>query len=278
MTTVTTLHAASRDAFAAAAERLRAELDGVTGEELAGVGEDLGAVSRLLGRESSLRRSLADAASEPAHRESLVREVLGRKIGARALNVLATVVTARWSSPRELVEGVSRLSWEAMLISAERAGRLDTVEDELFRLGRIVASQPDLDQLLSDPAGSAAGKVTLVRQLLTDRSDPVTLALVEQLVSQPGGRTAVAGLEELAAAAAKRRERSVAHVRSATVLSDAQEERLAALLSRIYSRPVAVHTEVDPTLVGGLVIQVGDEIIDGSAAGRLAALRRQLAG
>ncbi len=70
----------------------------------------------------------------------------------------------------------------------------------------------------------------------------------------------------------------MAHVRSATVLSDAQEERLAALLSRIYSRPVAVHTEVDPTLVGGLVIQVGDEIIDGSAAGRLAALRRQLAG
>ncbi|AOS62282.1 F0F1 ATP synthase subunit delta [Actinoalloteichus hymeniacidonis] len=275
---MTTLNAASRDAFAEAERRLLAELDGATAETAAGLGEDLSAVARLLGRESGLRRAIADASAEAATREGLIRAVLGEKVGERAFVVLAAVVTARWSSPRELVHGIVLLGRTALLIGAEKDTRLDAVEDELFRLGRIVANQPDLERLLADPAGNVGGKTTLVRGLLSDKVEPVTLSLVEDLLHRWRGGDVVAEIDELAGAAAARRERSVAYVRTAIALTEAQQTRLIATLSRIYARQVALHLEVDPTVRGGLLIRIGDEVIDGTATGRLAALGRRLAG
>lgn len=273
-----TQHAASREAFAAAQQRLSQVTSDANAETLSTLADELFAVVSLLGKEPALRRAVADPATDPAAREELVRRLLGGKVTADTLSVLSAVVTARWSSPRELVDGVEALGRIALLTRAEREERLDAVEDELFRLGRIVAADGQLDRLLSDPTGEPAGKRALLRSLLNGKVEKVTQSLVEQLVSSLRGRGAVAGLEELADEAAKRRERSVAHVRTASELSEAQQERLTATLTRIYSRPIALHVEIDPSLSGGLVIKVGDEVIDGSAAGRLEALRRTLAG
>ncbi|MCP2260299.1 ATP synthase F1 subcomplex delta subunit [Streptoalloteichus tenebrarius] len=273
-----TLHAASRDALAAAEQRLQEVVSaGLDSAGLGQLGDELFAVAGLLTQQPSLRRAVADASTDPGRRERLVRGLLEGKVGAATLDVLTSVVTARWSSPRELVAGVETLARTALLTRAERDERLDAVEDELFRLGRIVSGQPELDRLLSDPVSPAEGKVDLVRRLLADRVEPVTMTLVEQLVSRPHGVDVVDGLDELAAMAARRRERSVAHVRSAVPLSEAQQERLVAILRRIYNRPVALHVELDPSLVGGLVVRVGDEVIDGSVVGRLQALGRELA-
>jgi len=162
-------------------------------------------------------------------------------------------------------------------VRAERDGQLDSVEDELFRLGRIVAGSHELELLLADPAGAVDGKVALVDTLIEGKVSPVTKTLVDQLVRHPRGVRAANGLGELADLAAKRRQRSVAHVRSAVALTAEQVDRLTATLTTIYSRPIALHVEVDASLAGGLQIKIGDEIIDGSIAGRLAALRRNLA-
>lgn len=268
------LHAASREALAAVELKLLDTLEGAATDDL---GEQLFAVVGLLDSEIGLRRALADHSTDPANRERLVRDLLGGKIGAGALDVVAAAVTARWSSPRELVDGLESLGTTALLVRAERAGRLDAVEDELFRLGRIIADQNQLEQVLSDRTAGKAGKLELIRGLIQAKTDPTTVALVENLVGQPRGRGVVPGLEALAAEAAKRRERSVAHVTSAAPLSAAQQEQLSASLQRIYARPIALHLEIDPSLRGGMVIRVGDEVIDGSVAGRLDALRRRFA-
>ncbi|QTR01751.1 F0F1 ATP synthase subunit delta [Saccharothrix algeriensis] len=276
-----TLHAASRDALAAAELRLLEILDsaaGATGAAPGELGEELFAVVGLLSGQPALRRALADSSSDPAGRERLLRGLLGGQVSDRALQVLTAVVTARWSSPRELVDGVESLAPPTLLVRAERDGTLDAVEDELFRLGRIIAGNHDLELALTDPAADAGGKVALLDSLVAGKVDGTTKVLVEQLVRDPRGQGVVGGLADLAALAAKRRERSVAHVRSAVELDAAQLDRLEATLTRIYSRPVALHVEVDPALRGGLVIKIGDEVIDGSVAGRLAALRRDLAG
>jgi len=276
-----TLHAASRDALAAAELRLLEILDsaaGATGAAPGELGEELFAVVGLLSGQPALRRALADSSSDPAGRERLLRGLLGGQVSDRALLVLTAVVTARWSSPRELVDGVESLARTTLLVRAERDGTLDAVEDELFRLGRIIAGNHDLELALTDPAADAGGKVALLDSLVAGKVDGTTKVLVEQLVRDPRGQGVVGGLADLAALAAKRRERSVAHVRSAVELDAAQLDRLEATLTRIYSRPVALHVEVDPALRGGLVIKIGDEVIDGSVAGRLAALRRDLAG
>ncbi|MEV4315828.1 F0F1 ATP synthase subunit delta [Actinocrispum sp. NPDC049592] len=273
---MTLLHAASREALASAELKL---LDlAESGATLDTVGDELFGVVGLLTREAGLRRPLADSSAEPERRADLVRRLLSGKLSDDTVGLLVSVVSARWSNPRELVDGVESLGRTALLVAAERAGTLDTVEDELFRLGRIVAADGELERLLSDSAAPAEAKLSLLRSLTAAKVDPTTEKLAEALVSYPRGRRAVEGLEELADLAAKRRERSVAHVTSVVALSEQQQDRLAATLTRIYARPIALHIEVDPDLLGGMVIKVGDEIIDGSAAGRLDAIRRRLAG
>jgi F-type H+-transporting ATPase subunit delta len=273
----TLVNAASREALAATELQLLQATDGAGPAEITGLADELFGVAALLGRESTLRRALADPSTDPRSREELAHGLFADKLGARALPVVVEAVRARWSKPQDLVDGLERLARTALLVQAERAGRLDAVEDELFRLGRIIGAQPDLERLLSDPTADAEGKTAVVDQLIEGKVEPVTRSLVRQLVSHSHGRPVSEGLEELAELSAKRRERSVAHVRSATPLSEEQQQRLAATLQRIYSRPIAVHLEVDPDVGGGLVIRVGDEVIDGSTSGRLQALRRDLA-
>jgi len=275
MTTLT-LHAASREALASAETRL-SEVTGEASTDPAALGNELLAVVDLLGREIGLRRAVADASSDPASRSGLVRSLLSGKVSEQALRVLDAVVEQRWSSPRELVDGLESLGRNALLTSAEKAGKLDAVEDQLFRIARIVVSNPGLEQTLSDQTAPGEAKRRLVRDLLGSKVDDVTLALVEQVVGRTAGRSVGFKLDELVQLAAQRRERSVAYVTSASELSADQRERLAEQLHRIYGRPIGLHVEVDPGLGGGLVVRVGDEVIDGSTAGRIAALRRQLA-
>lgn len=272
------MNAASREALAATELQLLQATDGAGPAEITGLADELFGMAAVLGRESALRRALADAATAQESRENLARELLADQLGARALPVVVEAVRNRWSGPKDLVDGFERLARTALLVQAERAGRLDAVEDELFRLGRIVGSDADLERLLSDPTADSEGKSVVVDQLVDGKVEPVTQHLVRQLVQHPGGQHIGDGLEQLAEMSAKRRERSVAHVVSAVPLSDEQQQRLATTLQRIYSRPIAVHLEVDPEVGGGLVIRVGDEVIDGSTSGRLQALRRDLAG
>ena len=85
-------------------------------------------------------------------------------------------------------------------------------------------------------------------------------------------------IDDLLQAAARRRERSVAKVVSAVELSDAQQARLVAALTELYGRPISVRTAVEPAVRGGLVVRIGDEVIDGSVAARLTQARSALAG
>lgn len=270
------MNAASRDALAATELQLLQATDGAGAAEITGLADELFGVADLLDTESALRRALADASTEPQSREDLARGLLADKLGARALPVVVEAVRARWSGPKDLVRGLERLARTALLVQAERAGRLDAVEDELFRLGRILGTSVDLERLLSDPTTDAGTKGSLLDELIDDKVEPVTHKLVRQLVTHSRGGHVSEGLESLAELSAKRRERSVAYVRSAMPLSDEQHQRLAATLQQIYSRPIAVHLEVDPEVGGGLVIRVGDEVIDGSTSGRLQSLRRDL--
>ncbi|WP_116047874.1 F0F1 ATP synthase subunit delta [Amycolatopsis palatopharyngis] len=271
------LHAASREALHLAENRLD-EVLGDAGSGPSAVGEELLSVVALLGREAGLRRAVADGSSDPEARKRLVRGVLGAKVSDPTLTVLDAVVGNRWSSPRELVDGVESLGRSALLTSAEKAGNLAAVEDQIFLISRIVAGEQALEQALSDQSAPADAKRTLVRNLFGDKVDPVTQILVEQVVLRLNGRGVELALGELVELAAARSDRSVAHVTSATQLTGEQQEQLAEKLRQIYGRRIALHVELDESIGAGLVIRVGDEIIDGSSAGRLEALRRQLAG
>jgi F-type H+-transporting ATPase subunit delta len=273
---VSDFHAASRDALSNTRHRLAETTSDASADDLVTVGEGLDAVADVLGRETVLRRTLADSSRDASDREGLAGRLFDGQVDQRAADVVKAAVSSSWSRPEDLVEGLRTAAREALLVSAERDGRLDAVEDELFRLGRIVGGSPDLERLLSDPTADPEGKRQVLERLIGDRTEPTTQRLAAQLVAHPTGHSISTGFEKLAELAADRRERSVATVRSAVALSDQQQERLAGILARIYRREITIHLEVDPGLVGGLLIQVGDEVIDGSAAGRLDELGRRL--
>ncbi|MEJ2868744.1 F0F1 ATP synthase subunit delta [Actinomycetospora sp. OC33-EN08] len=268
--------ATSRESLQSVRRAFDQATGGASSGDLVTTGEQLDAVADLLDREAVLRRTLADSSTEPDSRSGLAGRVFDNQVGRPVADVVKAAAAASWSKPADLVQALRVVAREALLASAEADGRLDAVEDELFRLGRIVGGQPDLERLLGSPTADAAGKQKVLDDLLADKAEPITRRLAAQLVAHPLAHHVSSGLERLAELAADRRQRSVATVRSAVELSAEQQERLAGVLARIYGREITVHLEVDPEILGGLLIQVGDEVIDGSAAGHLDDLDRRL--
>jgi F-type H+-transporting ATPase subunit delta len=166
---------------------------------------------------------------------------------------------------------------DLLFAAAERDGSLDEVEDQLFRFQRVLGSEGQLATLLDEKSVAGERRVALLRRLLDGKVHPVTLALLEQAVQSDRTRAVELAIDDLLEAAAARQERSVARVVSAAPLSDQQQDRLVAALSQLYGRTMSLRTALDPDVRGGLVIRVGDEVIDGSVASRLAQARTALA-
>jgi F-type H+-transporting ATPase subunit delta len=206
----------------------------------------------------------------------MLERLLAGKVTAGALDLIAETVALRWSTDRDMVDAMDEAGASLLLMAAEKQGRLDRVEEEIFRFGRAIDSNPDLQMALSNPAVEESRKAALTRQLLQDKADPLTVSLLTNATTELHGRpvqTAVAQLSELAA---QRRGRVVAHVRSATPLTAEQSDRLTAALARIHHRDIQLNVTVDPSVVGGLEVRVGDEVIDGTLSTRLEAARRRL--
>ena len=270
------LQSASRDALGAATARLDEHIDATGAADLKRLADDLFAVVGLLDREHALRRALADPATPSGARGGLADRLFDGKIGRPALDVVSDVVKSRWSRAGDLLEGLESLARAAAFGVAEKDGSLDRVEDELFRFGRILDREPELSRLLSDTATPVDKRVGLLRDVLGEKVTPVTATLLEQAVRNPRSRNLDVAAEELSELAAARRDRYVAHVRTPVRMTGEQEQRLTDSLTRLYGRPISLQVELDPDLLGGLVVRVGGELIDGSVAGRLAAARRAL--
>jgi F-type H+-transporting ATPase subunit delta len=270
------MQAASRDSLASAGERLDQVVAGADTDQLRGLADELFAVVGVLQRERVLRRHLTDPGTPEQAREQLARGVFGGKVSDPAATVVAGLAGARWSVPSDLLEALETLARRVVFVLAERDGVLEDAEDELFRFSRILIAQPRLRELLADQGTPADGRVGLLDTVLADRVTPVTRQLLEQTVREPRGRSLELVVGRLAELAAAMRNRSVAQVTAAAPLSDEQESRLAQTLSAIFGRSVSVQVELDPDLLGGLVIRVGDEVIDGSVSARLTKARQQL--
>ncbi|MCI2239305.1 F0F1 ATP synthase subunit delta [Paenibacillus sp. TRM 82003] len=267
----------ARVSLARAQEVLEAQL-AAEGADAGRTGEDLFAVTSLLDDSIGLRRALTDPAREGAAKAAFVRAVLGGKVSPAAVETVAALATGRWGASRDLADACEQLAVAAVAAQAERSGHLDALEDELFRFSRTVAGDPALRDALADRTAPAANRAALVSRLLLGRATPEAVQLARRAASSPRGVRAERLLEEFVTVVARRREQMVAHVVSARPLSQEHHDRLSALLSRQYGRPVRLNVDVDPELVGGLRVSIGDDVIDGAVSTRLAEARRRLAG
>lgn len=156
---------------------------------------------------------------------------------------------------------------------ARAEGALAEVEDELFRLGRIYESNDELRSTLTDPRLPAARRQQIVEDLLEGKATTATVAIVSMIVGAGRSADLPKIAQDLVQRSASQRGEVVAEVRSAVALSDDQIARLAAALKTRTSRDITVKNIVDPSVMGGIVTQIDDSVLDGTVRTRLNQLR-----
>lgn len=274
------MRSSSRQALRDVEDRFDTLVGNLDDQGLEKLADELVSVAGMLIREIVVTRYLTVPAEDSTPRVRLIERILAGKVADSTLDVLRAAVSERWSANRDLIDAIEHLSRQALLKVAENEGRIDEVEDQLFRFSRLLEAQPRLAILLGDHTSPAEGRIGLLRNVLrsaSGRSNRITNALLSHTVELlRGHQTADEAVQFLAESAVARRGEVVAQVSAAAELRDAQRTRLVEVLSRIYAHPVSIQLQIDPDLLGGLLISVGDEVIDGTLKSRLTAAEAQL--
>ena len=268
--------AESRESYAPALARLN-ELTS-NGRPLSGVADEILGVAVVLAGEPRLRRALANPSRTGEERAGLIGSVVEGKVSPDTAGLLRILAAGRWSSGSDLLDAVERLGVEALLASAEAAGELAEVEDELFRFGQVVDGDNELAAVLGASSVPVAQRSALAHSLLEGKARAVSVRLVDVALQGFGGRNFAASLSRIVELAAERRDRQIAYVTVASALSDAEEDRLAARLAQMYGRAVELKVNVDPAILGGVSVRIGHDLYDGTVLRRLNETRSALAG
>lgn len=237
--------------------------------------EQLFAAGRVLAESAQLRATLADPAINGDAKAGLIGKVFGTKLGKSASTLLLAAVSSGWSSQDDLLSGIEDL---ALRVTAIAAPAKLSIDSELFAFARVVASDNELELALGTKLGDSSAKSGLVASLLGGKASESTIVIVSALVQQPLGRRVGALLAHAAEVVADQSGESIATVTSAAPIAASQLVSLTKSLTKIYGRELRLNLVIDSSIIGGLRVQVGDDVIDGSVSSRITDLRLQLAG
>ena len=236
-------------------------------------GQQLLSASQTVEGSAHLRAALADDSAETTDRVKIVRALFGN-YSKPAQAVLESLASGRWSSADDLVGAIEQLGIRAVAASAPASV---SINDELFAFLTAVTSNADLELALGSKLGTAEGRVSLVNRLLVGKASPHTLAIVTALIASPRGRRIAELIRSASTVVAEQSGSTVATVTVASPLSAAQRDRLESSLSSQYGGSIRINEVVDASILGGMRVHIGDEIIDGTIANRITDLRLRLA-
>lgn len=234
---------------------------------------------------AGLRRALTDPSRSGDEKSALVKQLFGGQVSADAVEIAGGLASSRWASARDIGDALETLAASVVIavaenksaVSASGLSGLEELENDLFSFNRTVASNHEVQRALSEPQASPAAKIALALKLVPGVREEAKV-LIGQAVSQPRGIKATKLVGRFAELAAKRQQRWIATVSVTRPLTETQTERLQAALNGLYGRELKINMTVVPALIGGIRIQVGDEVVDASVLARLGQLHRQLAG
>ncbi|MFD5278851.1 F0F1 ATP synthase subunit delta [Pseudarthrobacter sp. NPDC058362] len=247
--------------------------------------KELFGILGMVDSSAGLRRALTDPSRNGDEKSALVKQLVGGKVSADAAEIAGGLASSRWASARDIGDALETLAATVVIsvaenksaVSASGISGLEELENDLFSFNQAVASSHEVQRALSEPQASAAAKASLAEKLVPGASEEAKVLIV-QAVTQPRGIKPTRLVERFAELAAKRQQRWIATVSVTRPLTPVQLERLQAALNAMYGRELKVNMNVDPSLIGGIRVQVGDEVLDASVLNRLGELQRQLAG
>ncbi|WP_261624892.1 F0F1 ATP synthase subunit delta [Nesterenkonia marinintestina] len=232
----------------------------------------------VLDSSAALRRALTDPAREAEERAGLVRELFGGRADQGAVTLLEALASQRWSRERDLGDAVEVIAVDVVAVGGEREGLvgLEALESSLLELRRAVMSSHELQRAMTDQQASSEAKLRLAAALSRDASDEARL-LIDRAVTSPRGLRPEALIERFAEQIAQRQQRWIAQVTVAKSLDQTYRDRLSAGLNRYFGRDLKLDVVVDPSVVGGIRVQVGDEVVDSTVSSKVGELRRRMA-
>ncbi len=237
---------------------------------------DLFVVADAISGSTQLRGILSDTSTESDAKNELIERVFNTKVSANAIEFVKKVSALRFSRSMDLVIVLEQLGVHAAAATAAKTNVLDEVQSEVFSFQQVVASDRDLQFALSNKSAPKATKLALVHALIGSKANAVTLALINQAVGSARGRRVAIVIDQFAKQVAAYGESLVATVTVSKELERSQIERLRSTLAGTYGQQISLNVEIDPSILGGMVVQIAGEIIDGSVSTRLQNLKLQL--
>ncbi len=227
----------------------------------------------LLEREPQLCRRLADPAAAAERKQQLITALLQPKLSKATLVAVAELVSKDWRNGAALRHGVEAAGVRAALVAAQTAGELDRVQAELFSFQELVRNDTALLDALREPRASRQAKAELARSLAGNAVSSQAMLLIERAAGRQATLQQLQQYQEIAAELAGQQ---IAKVTVARPLDAARQERLRNALAAKVGQPVLLQIHVDPAVVGGMSVHIGDNIFESTVARRLQDARRHL--
>ncbi|MEI6038244.1 MAG: F0F1 ATP synthase subunit delta [Actinomycetes bacterium] len=267
----------SRQSLSAIRVVLDEKLKGLSPSECTKISSDLFEVLAILQSSGALRRAVTDPARDHEAKSALVKEIFGKSVQARTIELLVEIVALRWSRISDLVEAIEQLAVEAEATTANIDDSLNQVEEELYAFSKVLTANGDLRQALNNSQDSGDRKSELVTVIFGGKYHPSSVRLLTQLVRVLQRRNIELALLDFIDGVSARHNRLRAVVRSRVPLTHAQREKLVETLSSQMGQPVHVSVELDAGVIGGVEVRFDEEVIDGTISNRLAEAGRALA-
>ncbi len=239
--------------------------------------KQLFAVAGAVSESAQLRNLLSDPSAEAGAKSGAAKAVFGKTIAADALEFVTSLVALRWSRGSDLVSAIQDLAVQVVANLAAKNGSLEALEGELFTFQQAVEGESALQFALANQQATLEARTALVNKLLSGNATAEGQLLITEALGATKHERYSHVLERFGKLVSAVAKRSVAKVTVASELSPAQQERLTQALSKQYGVQIKLNLEIDPSIVGGVRVQIADEIIDGSLVSRLQQAKLQLA-
>lgn len=260
-----------RGVSAQSLDKVLARTSQVTAEtyDLLSVARELFDAVRVVDSSNQLVRLLSDSGRDADLKVDVVRRIFTDSASREVVEIVSEVARHSWSEQHHVLQAIELAGAHVLLKVAEHDGVVDKVSEELLQFAAIVRDTPELSTTFDSTRESVDERVALLGRLLSEKVTRSTLLIAQQAVRFDTSVKVPARLEFFAEFASARRDRLTGTVTSAIALKDSQRERLERILATQYGRAVTVNYEVDPDVVGGMHITVGDDLYDATIAGRV---------
>ena len=248
-----------------------------TREDAWRIGNELFTITKVLDDSIQLERALTDPSRPVADKVAVLKELLGDNAPPMTMEIMTDLVSRRWSRARDIANAVEDFGVDAMMYYADATDATLQVSIELSELHSALLNLPVVRAKLYDYQATSEARVKLFREVFSGKTlNKVTMRLAEHATCNLRRRRYLETIQWLINKFSRHMGETMVTVTTATPLKKEQIKRLVEVYSAKVGRQVHINSVVDPTVLGGMRIQVGDEVTDNTVVAQLQNLHRKV--